>query len=49
MKDVNRDGVIDETEVSSSDLGNTFQASPAIAPGMLVVAPCNGLAAFVDT
>lgn len=48
--DKNSDGVISEDagEVSFFDTKNAFQASPAIAPGMLVIAPCNGLHVFLS-
>jgi glucose dehydrogenase len=47
LADRNGDGTISDDEVSRYDFGQTFQGSPAIAPGMLAVAPCNGLAAWV--
>jgi len=40
------DGVISDSEVERWSFDSTFQASPAIAPGMLAVAPCDGLAVF---
>jgi hypothetical protein len=47
MRDRNGDGTISDDEVNRYDFGQTFQGSPALAPGMLVVAPCNGLAAWL--
>jgi len=47
IRDANGDGAIGEGEVRSYDLGNALQGSPAIVPGMLVVAPCNGVAAWI--
>lgn len=46
INDRNGDGKIDESEVDSYDTHNSFQGSPAIAPGMLVATPCNGLHVF---
>jgi len=36
----------DGSEVSKNDLHSGIQGEPAIAPGMLVVASCNRVAAF---
>lgn len=51
LRDDNADGTIREEdgEVYKLDTKNAFQASPAIAPGMLVLAPCNGLAVFLSS
>jgi len=38
--DTNGNGFIEESEVSTYYFGHAFQASQAIAPGMLAVAPC---------
>lgn len=48
--DKDADGTISEAngEVSFFDAKNAFQASPAIAPGMIAIAPCNGLAVFLS-
>ena len=46
IRDADGDGVIHEGEVSSWGFDMTFQGSPAIAPGLLVVSPCDGLAAW---
>lgn len=44
VRDANGDGHIDSTagEVTSFDLGAGFQASQAVAPGLLAAAPCGG-------
>lgn len=42
IKDVNLDGQIDETEFSVFRTGQGFLNAPALAPGMLAVAPCWG-------
>lgn len=48
LRDVNADGNISDDEVQTYDLGSGFQAAPALAPGMLVVASCAGrVAAWV--
>jgi len=47
MRDDDGDGVISAGEVTSHDFGYSFQGSPAIAPGMLAVAPSNGLAVWL--
>jgi len=50
ISDKDGDGQISESagEVSSFDTKNSFQASPAIAPGMLAIAPCNSLVVFLS-
>ena len=48
IKDSDGDGLISEDEVSAFNTGNSFQASPALAPGMLVVAPCDGAAMWLS-
>ena len=48
IKDANGDGEIDvHAEVSSFDFARTFQGSPALAPGVVAFAPCDGLAVYV--
>jgi len=47
MRDADANGVISAEEVNWWDFGMTFQGSPALAPHMLVVSPCDGLAAWV--
>jgi len=47
IRDDDGDGVIGEGEVASYQLNMTLQSAPAIAPGLLVVAPCDGLAVWV--
>lgn len=51
LRDNNADGKISEEdgEVYQFDAKNAFQAPAAIAPGMLVLAPCNGLAVFLSS
>jgi len=47
IRDHDGDGFVNETkEVSSYSAGHAFIASPAIAPGLLVAAPCNGMVVF---
>jgi len=46
INDRNNDGKIDDSEVDTYDTHNAFQGSPAIAPGMVVATPCNGLHVF---
>jgi len=50
IQDKNGDGIIDRrlgsNEVSEYNAHAASQGSPAIAPGMLVVAPCNGMHVF---
>lgn len=46
IRDDNGDGQIGSSEVSSFATGAAFQGSPGIAPGMLVVTPCNGMHVF---
>jgi len=46
IRDKDGNGRIEGDEVSSFDTGNAFQGSPAIAPGLLVATPCNGLYVF---
>lgn len=49
INDKNGDGKINEQdgEVSTFDTKNGFQAAPAIGPGILAIAPCNGLQVFL--
>lgn len=42
IRDDNRNGVIEPEEVLSYDTGSAFLNGPALAPGMLVAAPCWG-------
>ena len=46
INDADGDGTVTLAETSSYDFRMAFQGSPAIAPGLLVVAPCDGLAAW---
>jgi len=52
LRDHDGDGFVNETkrgkerEVTSYAAGHAFIASPAIAPGLLVAAPCNGIVVF---
>mmetsp|Transcript_43267 Transcript_43267/g.119679 ORF Transcript_43267/g.119679 Transcript_43267/m.119679 type:complete len:244 (+) Transcript_43267:449-1180(+) len=46
IRDANGDGAIHQGEVSSWGFDMAFQGSPAIAPGLLAVSPCDGLAAW---
>jgi len=50
VRDKNGDGFVREAdgEVSFFDTYRAFQAAPAIGPGILAVAPCNGLAVFLQ-
>merc|ERR1719478_92163 len=49
IKDRNRDGVISgDGELSNYNFGNAFQGSAALAPGLLVTTPCNGMHVFRD-
>lgn len=43
LKDSNGDGALTGSEVSSFNLGNAFQGSSGIGPGMLVSTPCNSM------
>jgi len=43
INDLDNDGKISPEEASFYDTGRCFQGSPAIAPGMLVATPCNGM------
>ena len=47
MRDADANGEISEDEVATHDFGFSFQGAPALAPGMLAVAPCDGLAVWV--
>merc|ERR1712032_368482 len=42
IRDENVDGAIDETEIKTFKTGQAFLNGPALAPGMLVAAPCWG-------
>merc|ERR1711884_1009575 len=47
IRDVNSDGVIDETEVSTLDIGAAaLHPGAAFAPGMMAFASCQGLNVF---
>jgi len=48
IRDADGDGAIDNGEVHRFDLETGFQGAPAIAPGMLVVVPCDGAAAWIE-
>lgn len=48
LRDSNGDGSLLPSEIQTLEFGNGFQGSPAIAPGLLVVAPCNGLHVFAS-
>jgi len=42
IRDADRNGAIELSEVSTFETGNCFLNSPSVAPGMLVAAPCWG-------
>lgn len=46
IRDHNGDGFVSTDEVNVFSVGSTIGASPGIAPGLLVAAPCNGLLVF---
>merc|ERR1711933_248702 len=46
INDANNDGRIDGSEAHKYDTHNASQGSPAIAPGMVVATPCNGMHFF---
>lgn len=46
IRDHNGDGFVSTDEVNTFSVGSTIGASPGIAPGLLVAAPCHGLLVF---
>jgi len=47
IKDADSDGTISAGEVDWFDTKMGFQGSPAIAPDVLAIAPCDGMAVFM--
>jgi outer membrane protein assembly factor BamB len=48
ISDRNGNSKIDDDEVSQFNFSNAFQGSPAIAPGLLIATPCNGMHVFKE-
>lgn len=46
LRDADGDGRVSAGEISLLDGGRAYQGPPGIAPGMLVVCPCDGLQVF---